>query len=161
MKTKTCIECKLIKDVVNFRVTLLSKDSYRNKCKQCSNTHSAGKARTPEAKERRNQLTREHAKNDKDYYRRLNILGHYKLKWVDYLKLLEQQSNRCAICKNLPSGQTKKTSTLYVDHCHVTNRVRGLLCHACNMLLGHAKDNTQVLQSAITYLQEPAIVDES
>ena len=31
---------------------------------------------------------------------------------------------------------------------------RGLLCNSCNLLLGHAKDNVQILKSAIRYLDD-------
>jgi Recombination endonuclease VII len=42
---------------------------------------------------------------------------------------------------------------LVVDHCHLTGRVRGLLCaRHCNLMLGHARDNTTVLARAIEYL---------
>jgi len=43
-------------------------------------------------------------------------------------------------------------TVLAVDHCHNTNKVRELLCSACNILLGKAKDNISILQSAINYL---------
>ena len=38
------------------------------------------------------------------------------------------------------------------DHCHRTGRVRGILCRECNLLLGHARDDTNVLKAAIDYL---------
>jgi hypothetical protein len=40
-----------------------------------------------------------------------------------------------------------------VDHCHTTGAVRGILCHHCNLLLGHAKDAEDTLLSAVTYLR--------
>ena len=50
----------------------------------------------------------------------------------------------------------KHNVKLNVDHCHITNKVRGLLCHDCNRALGLLKDNTSILSSAINYLQESA-----
>jgi len=51
-----------------------------------------------------------------------------------YEYLLEKQNHECFFCgineKDTPEG------TLCHDHCHKTGRVRGLLCHACNKLLG-------------------------
>lgn len=43
-----------------------------------------------------------------------------------------------------------------IDHCHATGNVRGLLCMACNSMLGYAKDNIQTLSSAIQYLKTTA-----
>lgn len=42
---------------------------------------------------------------------------------------------------------------LVVDHCHVTGKVRGLLCHNCNRALGLLKDSVDNLSKAIDYLK--------
>ena len=72
----------------------------------------------------------------------------YGITLEDYNLMFEEQKGECAICFEKP---TKK---LYVDHCHTTGKVRGLLCQHCNFVLGQAKDNEQILLNAITYLQE-------
>lgn len=60
------------------------------------------------------------------------------------------QDNRCAICSNeLP----KDTRHVHTDHDHVTGKVRGILCAACNILLGRAKDDEAILLAAIRYLR--------
>jgi len=40
-----------------------------------------------------------------------------------------------------------------IDHDHDTKSVRGLLCTACNLLLGHAIDDISRLSRAVVYLQ--------
>lgn len=45
-----------------------------------------------------------------------------------YNSMLSDQDGKCKICK-----EVKK---LFVDHCHKTNKIRGLLCIKCNTGLG-------------------------
>ena len=58
------------------------------------------------------------------------------------------QNNKCLICGNEQDGKD-----LAIDHCHTTNKVRGLLCNSCNLGLGCFKDNLDILASAIKYLE--------
>lgn len=58
--------------------------------------------------------------------------------------LHKDQGGVCAICR--------QSRALCVDHDHVTNEVRGLLCNNCNLMLGHAGDNVSVFSQAILYL---------
>ena len=51
----------------------------------------------------------------------------------------------CAICST--------NEDLVIDHCHKTGVIRGILCQAHNKMLGFAKDDVQLLQNAIAYLQ--------
>lgn len=67
------------------------------------------------------------------------------------LSLLSEQNNCCRICGSDGSDH-KSFSRLVVDHDHTTGEVRGLLCHTCNVGLGHFKDSPELLQAAITYL---------
>jgi hypothetical protein len=64
--------------------------------------------------------------------RNQQILKKYGIDHFDYLKQLELQNNRCAIChkSNTPGKY------LHIDHCHETGRFRGLLCHQCNWYIG-------------------------
>ena len=60
--------------------------------------------------------------------------------------MVEDQSNKCAICRD-------DMQPPYVDHNHSTGTVRKLLCRHCNWLLGQAKENVNILKSAIEYLE--------
>ena len=80
---------------------------------------------------------------------------HYRLRKLGitidvYQLLLKYQNNQCSICTKRLIGKDR-----HLDHCHTTNKVRGLLCHTCNLALGLMKDNQQWLQNAIQYLQKP------
>jgi hypothetical protein len=65
--------------------------------------------------------------------------------------LLEQQA-KCAIC-GCPEAGRINTRRLFVDHCHKTQKVRGLLCYRCNTLLGLASDDPNRLRRAVEYLE--------
>jgi len=65
------------------------------------------------------------------------------------LQLMIKQNGCCAICGIAEKNLNRRLS---IDHCHKTNEIRGLLCFHCNSLIGFAKENTNILQSSITYL---------
>ena len=43
---------------------------------------------------------------------------------------------------------------LYVDHCHKTGKIRGLLCNSCNTALGLLKDDISLFKRSIDYLNK-------
>jgi hypothetical protein len=63
-----------------------------------------------------------------------------------YDSLLSEQARCCAICDQ-PFAAVPR-----IDHDHRTGEVRGLLCHNCNVALGHFRDNPVLLRRAIHYL---------
>jgi len=62
-----------------------------------------------------------------------------------YEEMLREQGGVCGLCLKPPAAKRR----LAVDHCHQTNRVRGLLCHNCNLRLGQIE----------RYLTDPAAID--
>ena len=64
--------------------------------------------------------------------------------------LAKSQNYCCDICK--------KEKDLVVDHDHSKNEnedsFRGLICSSCNLLIGFAYDNVEILQAAINYLNK-------
>ena len=67
-----------------------------------------------------------------------------------YDHILAQQGGGCAICGRPPKPGGRR---LNIDHAHVTGTVRGLLCAACNRMLGWAKDIPAVLDAGSVYLR--------
>lgn len=85
----------------------------------------------------------------------------YGITLAEYLRLLKYQKGVCYVCRRPPVRYA-----LAVDHEHVKNdkrfqgkecrnRVRGLLCWACNKLIAKARDNAERLHRAAEYLQNP------
>lgn len=69
----------------------------------------------------------------------------------DYEAMSANQNHACAIC-GIPASELRKRMS--VDHEHETGRVRALLCNHCNTGLGFFRENTAILNKAITYLNE-------
>lgn len=85
-----------------------------------------------------------------EYTQRKNLKNRYALSVDQYNTMLQQQNNKCAICKEIFS------SKICVDHNHTTGKVRSLLCTPCNVGLGFFKENAETLTKAIEYLKEHA-----
>jgi len=75
-----------------------------------------------------------------------DLKRRYGISQEEYDKMYEDQNHRCGIC-----GKESKKS-LHVDHNHDTGKVRKLLCSNCNTMIGLAKENPYILQSAMNYL---------
>jgi hypothetical protein len=89
-----------------------------------------------------------HPEEFKSYQKGIVRKRLYGITTEEYDALLLSQGNKCAIC----CGENLGNRDWNVDHDHNTNKVRGILCHSCNLLLGHSKDNPNVLCAAIAYL---------
>jgi len=80
-------------------------------------------------------------------------LARYGISAKEYQVRLDAQGGLCAICARpetyIMRGKLKR---LAVDHDHATGRVRDLICHSCNTLLGMGRDNPTVLMWAANYL---------
>lgn len=101
-----------------------------------------------ENREKLNEYNREWRKRNKDRVPFYYTKSTYGLSREEYEALLEKQGGVCAICKQ----KCRVHPRLSVDHCHRTNVIRGLLCHACNTALGKFEDDPNRLLNAIEYL---------
>jgi hypothetical protein len=87
--------------------------------------------------------------------RRRKPKNKYRLSKRQYEILYQKQNGLCAICKlYIPEIHEHSPVPLTVDHDHITHKVRGLLCCICNTALGEFRDDPNILQSAIDYLNE-------
>ena len=149
---RTCPKCKVLKSVSEFNDSkwLHNKAGVEVYCKPCAVVHSA---------EDRSRNSSRNSVRDSKRRRTPEVLTHksildrmrrYGMSQEFFWDMWESQNAQCAICL-VDLVITSKTT--HVDHCHVTGTVRGILCQACNMVLGHAKDNTDVLLRAVEYLR--------
>lgn len=87
----------------------------------------------------------------KQYNRNRSYKFSYGITLEDYNKIFAEQHGCCKICN---IHQTELTRKLFVDHCHITGKVRGLLCFSCNTGLGMFKDKLELLKKAVDYFYE-------
>ena len=113
------------------------------------------RTRSPEIRAKRKQQAAEwrqsHLVRSRAAERKRRLQKEYGMTVKAWDALFQQQGHQCAICKTPelnPKGQW------HTDHCHVTGRVRGILCSACNQALGLMKDDTLRLKTAIAYLRK-------
>jgi hypothetical protein len=86
-----------------------------------------------------------------DFRRERMLRTTYGISIEEYDELLRSQDGGCAGCLAKPT-----TKRLAVDHCHTTGKVRGLLCTACNLSLGHLKEDLATIQRLMEYLKNHA-----
>jgi hypothetical protein len=81
-------------------------------------------------------------------WRFVTLKHRYGLDEASYNQLLLEQDNRCKICQ-------KESENLYVDHCHTSQQVRGLLCPKCNTFVGYVETSPEeILQKIKEYLND-------
>ncbi len=79
-------------------------------------------------------------------------LARHKLTEAQFESIVISQQGHCALCPAIRSG--RKDHQLHIDHDHETGRVRGLLCAACNLMLGHFEKDLTWVEKAAKYLKE-------
>jgi hypothetical protein len=164
-KTKVCIQCGQRKQLDMFRWRKDTK-TYRTTCLECEKAYSRAWAKAYPLKnraykrERREGITRsESLRKESIYYgwtwmwRRATILGTTPRE-IDAWIL--KSEGRCDICNVPLIGFGTKRHALCFDHCHTTKIIRGVLCPACNVAIGHLDDNPQKAILAANYLRRIA-----
>lgn len=84
--------------------------------------------------------------------RAYSIRTTYGITIEEYDRLREEQNHRCKICGTDRAARMHTDYSWRVDHCHTTGKVRGLLCHNCNIAMGLLHENTETLNAMIKYI---------
>lgn len=86
-------------------------------------------------------------------WRERDLQKKFGISLSDYQAKHDAQNGKCAICGQAETrSRNGRLLVLAVDHNHATGSIRDLLCSECNMMIGKARENVNVLQAAISYL---------
>ena len=91
----------------------------------------------------------------KEWNKKRLVQLRYGISPEEVAAMLKEQDNKCKICL-IKFNKAIWKYKVNIDHCHKTNKVRGLLCNLCNRGLGFFKDSKENLTNAINYLEEAA-----
>jgi hypothetical protein len=99
-------------------------------------------------------LNRARRERQGDLNRDRDFRKKYGISYADYERMLVAQSGVCAVCSKPETKlQNGAIRMLSVDHDHATGAIRGLLCGNCNMAIGYACDDPNILRDAADYLE--------
>lgn len=103
--------------------------------------------------EKLNATARERYRSDPEKQHDRMLQRAFGISSSEYKKMIDSQHGLCAMCCRpetvVVHGKIKR---LAVDHNHATGRIRALLCFRCNLMIGYAKEDISILESAISYL---------
>lgn len=167
---KLCVKCKKSKALDEFGTRLRNFDGKRGRCKDCEKQDRDIYLATPRgeaarlasskkwyAKNRTYTLKRqriwasEHYQHLFNYRRRTLLKKLYGMTMDQYAEMEESQNHQCKICGTKAPGRGYRH--FFIDHCHKTGKVRGLLCTHCNLAIGQLADDVDRIRRAADYIE--------
>lgn len=125
---KICKKCYNVKEVSEFYLKKCKnnrQNRFHHICKKCHNIRPDG------------YIT--------NYIRKLK----FNISKEEYDLILKSQNNCCAICNK---NRELFKRDFAIDHCHKSNKIRGLLCTRCNIGIGMLQEDLSIMDSAIKYI---------
>jgi len=148
-----------LKSLRNFIITIDNKNNLK-KCSKCKQFYPAESKFFYRHSSRKDGFDSWCKECKKDYDKIRHKMKSFNISAKQYQKMFEEQKGCCLICgrdfKDI-YGNPKQNHIYYtprIDHNHKTGKVRGILCHHCNIALGSFKENPLILVRAIKYIKE-------
>ena len=140
MTTRICNKCHNEKDLeTGFYKTGRKSDPNPNNrhytCKECTKSRVSAAHKADPSLQRRRDLRRK-----------------YDISLEEYDQMVSLQGGKCALCPATAPGGKHNNEHWFIDHDHVTGKVRELLCFDCNIVLGIINDSPEHLGRMITYI---------
>lgn len=141
MPTKRCARCRVSQAVDQFGKANDRPDGRHPYCRSCR------RAEYQANRERYRVKNAEAYKRTRAYHLDYRLRKSYGLSSAERDAMVVRQGGACASCGDVP------TSTLNVDHDHVTGQVRDLLCARCNTALGLLLESPGRIEALARYLR--------
>lgn len=164
---KMCVRCSQYKINSDFRNNSEMKCGLHSYCRSCdrevkitykksikgklAEKKYASSEKGKKARKRSYDKARRENPNFKTYFLRSRLKKYYNITVEQFNEMFSNQLECCAICIK---HQSEFNRVFAVDHCHVTGKIRGLLCYRCNQGLGNFRDNIALMYKAIEYLKQ-------
>lgn len=136
---KKCSKCNKMKPDDAFNKRKVNTNDLQSMCKKCASIV-------------RNERYNKNKDKEKNQSYNNRIKRIYGITKDEYDIMYSKQNGKCAIC-NSDKVNRNKTDKFCIDHCHNSGKVRGLLCHNCNVLLGKLSDNIELCEKIIYYIK--------
>ena len=164
---KLCWSCKLTKPFSDFNKCKTGSHGLQGRCRDCGRMQcrawyernkesererARNRARVygPKERERNKQWAAANPEKARHHSRKKLLGKKYNMTVEEHDGLFASQGFACGACGSPNPNSKKGWST---DHCHKTGVIRGIVCHHCNIGIGHAKDNAETLRKWIAYLE--------
>lgn len=113
-------------------------------------SHAGMKAAAKFARKDAQRVRRNERGRVSGYFRNSTLKRRYGITSEDFDRILAGQGGVCAICLEPPGDRT-----FYVDHCHTSGAVRGVLCPRCNTIAGVFDNARELFPAVERYLTSP------
>lgn len=147
MTTKRCSRCGKEKPLDEFPKHPKCGDGHTGVCKSCRYDTIKKHRETGGGRKKNTEGQRRYRKTDT--YRNTRLLRLYGITLEEWQILYDKQKGCCIVCEK---HQAELTKPLCVDHCHETNKIRGLLCSPCNLSLGFLKEDRNIALRLVDYI---------
>ena len=160
MEIKRCSKCGNDLPLSAFYQRTNAK-SHHSACKACERAMAKdwyernkdkATAKVKEWRQQNSDAVKQYRADNRQKHYRQEIVRKYGVESFWFDEQLQRQSNACVCCKRQFEWIDKQT-TPHVDHCHLTGKVRAILCNRCNTVLGLCEDNKELFKNLTGYLE--------
>ena len=109
------------------------------------------KERPDQTREHDRRYRKRHPEKIRLIARRSHLRCCHGITPEDYEQLLQANGGKCWLCGTTSPGKSKH---FHIDHNHITNDIRGLLCFDCNVnIVGHMEKHGVTPKMLTNYLK--------